>query len=521
MKKTIFLAIFFCFTNLALAAQTDYLRYTYSFTDGTPSSLGVFKDIIPRYEDLKKDQNQYKNYDEFLNYLFTQAPQLRENYVLLHSSESQQLSSLEHPRVLLFGGGMAFGLSDHPAQKSKRVEIMQVDPDTFKISTHEIVFAEKQVEFRDQPQSCQTCHGLPAKPLWNPYDFWPNAFAGSLGRMGTKQEEQAYWKLKESASDSTILKYLNLPDKLDLSSEQVTSFTEFIHQINLGRWINQNLSADSKLKGYAAPLLATVNYCTNENNGYPEEFKIEKLLSFFRSDEKDKIQKRYKVIQQDIALGRTFFKNHLDSVLLSVFPNPDFLFLIDHNRLNREINSMAQIYTILDLAGIYTGDFSTSLVANDYLISSPSNVNIDLLTALYVQRNDLFDDLNIEVIDLSSGKYGWIRTNCDQLKEQSLKAERSPSDKMLWQGPTQVNYAKPVMSRCIKCHVENRAGTDFSAPVIPFNQPLKLAELLRSENLKERIMARVKTHGVGQMPPEQALTEQEIKSLESFLNALE
>ena len=517
MRHIVVAAVYFCALAQASAQQLDMYKYLVKIENGRVVGSGVFDSPPSSFEELKSEGASFKEPRDVLRYLVTKSPELRSNYVLVHNSESQQVSSLTEPRVILFGGGRAYAFSNHPGQKKPRVEIMEVSPANWNVEMKEIVFDVAGPRFVDKPQSCAVCHGSPAKPLWNPYDFWPNTFASAVGEASTQQEVDAFASLSARASSHPLLSELEVPAAINRDNEDVTAFTEFIHQINLGRWITQNLTRDRFPRGYALPLMAALSYCTDNLQTSAPGKDAAGLAAFFRADEWD--EGDYQRARADVIAGRAFFKNHLDQTLETIFGSPNYLDRVDHARMQYEIGYHTQMKWVLARAGIRTDDLSTSLFANDLMISAPTNSAIDFLTVLAGVRPDLFDGIPTETIDLFSGYNSWLRADCATLKRESLAAPRAPAVKGGWKSFREYSSAQPVLTRCAKCHVEGLGAE--SAPPIPFHQPQALAKLLAPPtNLRARILERVSMHGPGQMPPQSALTATEIKSMKEFLETL-
>ena len=506
----------------ASAQQSKFLEYLPTFRERTLVS-GIFKHPAPRFDDLIRDQNQFRTPEELVAYLIKKSPRLKSNFVLMHNSESQQLSSLEHPRTILFEGGMAYGFSEHPDQRVPRVEILEVDPATYRVDLHEILFEPgRGPKFERSPKACATCHGSPAKPLWNPYDFWPNAFASAIGEVSTEEERDSYKRLHAQAPKSPILRQLALTKEISRETEHVTAFTQYVNGINVGRWVAENLTGP-EIDAYFHPLAAVLGACTSKQ-GYPEEIFDDRLLAHFRKDELRSMPIQITAVASDLRAGRNAFKSHLDAILERIFPNPRYVNKVYHPRMEHEVGLFSQAYWIFDLAGIDATNLSPSLIGNDTLISSPSNAPIDFLTSIYERRPDLFAKITWEPMDIYGGNKSWIKVDCAQLKKLSLAQARTPSPRRHWRGFEELKHTRPVLSRCAKCHVERTADGALRGPAIPFDRPLELARLIRdpSARLAERIMERVRDlGGASQMPPgPRGLSREEIESLEEFLEVL-
>ncbi|KYG64957.1 hypothetical protein AZI86_12235 [Bdellovibrio bacteriovorus] len=500
-------------------AKEDFLRYLRSITnDGKIISNGLFSESAPGVAELQKNLAHFKSDADVLSFLVS-YPELKENFILVHRSESQQLSSLAHPRIILFGGGNAYAFSESPEQKNRRVEILTTDPKTYQVSLHEITFEKKGARLESNPKSCLTCHGSPSRALWNPYDFWPNTYGSAVGTLGTKQEHQAFANLKQNAPRSPLLSKLHLPDDFTPGKEEVTAFTLYISGLNQGRWITHHLKKGSGFDKIAKPFLAVIGQCIGESNYFDAKPSLEKMKKYIQVSSQDLA--RLDQFMKDQAEARSHFKNFLDKQLFTIFPEQEFLFKVDHDRLSFESQWLAYMRWILSLGGIDSRDLSSSLFGNDTLITSPGLYTAEFAAALYELRPDIFEGINIKVQNFSPNRSVlWL--DCDSL-QASIEKQAAPSllesDFISFREDTS---SRPLLSRCSKCHSEGLGNTVFEAPFIPFNDPWMLAQILRSPGarLRQNIERRIYSHGSDQMPPSGHITSEEKEALLSFIDNL-
>lgn len=516
-------AIFFAPGISAQSFEDNYLdsfiRYGYSFQNGQIIDRGVFKVSVPGIDEIERDRPQFNTYPQFLDYLFRQAPKLAEHFVILHHSQSLQLASFDHPRVILFDGGKAFAFSEHPDNRHLKVEMMEVSPADYQIKMSELTFRpDGGVKIERNPKACVACHGSPAKMLWDPYDFWPNAFGSSVGTMSSKQETAAYDKLRLAAGKSELLKRLAFLPKLELGSEEEnTPFSQYVGQINLASQLRSALQSRD-LNGWRFPLLSVLSSCHSKfETDYKQAFP--QLLELLRPEEQVHIEASLNRIHTELVSAREHMKQTHSNMLADFFPNPEVTFAIDHQRLRYEAADLAMIRAIFDAAGVNLQNLSTSHLANDYFISNPSNTLLDSTAILFELKPEWFQGLRYSEQSLGTGKMGWLSYDCQQLKEESLKAMRSAPEPTQFTSMSAVKKERPVVNRCAKCHTE---GFDDDAPVIPFNDSVKLARFLRDSNGRwaEKILDRVQRKGSGQMPPGNPLTREEIDSLKEMIEAL-
>lgn len=495
--------------------KPSFDRYLYRFENNQLVENGVFLERVPRFAEIKQAQSRIQTYEQFLDYLFAEAPSLKKHFVLLHHSQSLQFASPEFPRTILFDGGVAFAISEHPENRLRKVEMMEVDPVSREINMREITFRENGVHFDERPNTCTTCHGLPVKPLWDPYDFWPNAYGAFSGSFVTQQEQDGYTRLRQNASASPLLSRLELQPSLDLNNEEINGLTYFLTQIgytkfwkSLGRGFEQN--------GFRLPLLAVLNHCVTGNLGTPFETEKAELLKYFQPGSLSASDlQRLDQIYADIVASRAFTKNFQNKLVAQYFLNPNFISTVDHARLESERVPLALIRWLLDLSGVNAANMSLSLMANDYLLSSPSNFLLDLLTSLYEARSEYFVGLTVGSQDIGFGKPAWLKLSCDEIKAQSLTVPRTVAQSK-WRSYLAVQPERPVLSRCTKCHTESLSA----APRIEFEDSLVLARRLRTSDLADKIISRIQATDARQMPPGNPLSAAEIAGMKEYLQSL-
>lgn len=508
------------------AQQAHYIDFTRTFESQKIIGNGVFSEAAPSLETIQKDLEKFKSSEEFLDYLIKAKPSLKSDFVILHHSQSLQNASPQSPRIILFGGGAAYAFSDDLNKKNK-VEMLYADPQTYQISLAEIEFQNGQSNLHVNPQVCLTCHGSPAKPLWNPYDFWPNAIGSSIGIVSSEQEKEIYNKLFQTKETSPILSRLNLSSAFDFNSEDITAFTQYISIINMGRWINQSIkNDDANFKKYFLLLGQVLSSCHFQNNLQVPPLGLQNLdylNQYFDLSDLSQQKDLYVKIESDVSQSRQFFKRSLDHDFNEFFPNPQYLMKIDHARLQSEVQTLAQIQWILALANINSGNLTSSLVYNDYLITTPSFWPIEFLTSLYELRPELFTDVQLETLDLGSGQKRWIRFKCDQVfKTNKILVPEKPAD-LFWSSYQDDKKIQPVISRCSRCHSSLERDVD-TVPFIPFDNPDRLADLLKSTQGQyfKKIMERVTQPSQSDdlMPPDQRLSEDQIRAFETYLTLL-
>ncbi len=518
--------LFLCLIHgRVLAQQSHFLDFTRILNLQGVVSNGLFTDPAPSIEQIKQNLKNLKSPENLLQYLITSKPSLKSDFIILHHSQSLQSASPEFPRIILFGGGAAYAFSEYPNQNSYKVEMLYADSKTYEISLAEVEFKDGKATLQENPQACQSCHGMPAKPLWNPYDFWPNTIGSTIGRLSSDQEKEIYNRLYERKNSSPILSRLALPNKIDFETEDVTAFTEYISVINMGRWITQNIKRnDDQFKKYfylLGQILSSCNMDTNQNN--LKISNLDYLNKYFDLDALNNEKNLFRKIENDVIQSREFFKKSLDSYFNEYFPTAQISVKIDHSRLQSEVNILAQIQWVLALANIDASNLTPSLFYNNYLISTPSFFPIDFLTTFYELRPELFSGQQIELMDLGTQQKRWIRFKCNQDSEKiKIPAPQKRAD-LYWTSYLDYNKNQPVVSRCARCHSAPDRDIE-TVPYIPFDKSMQMAELLKSTQglYLQKIMTRITSpHDSDQlMPPQKPLTESEISAFKNYLMLL-
>lgn len=137
---------------------------------------------------------------------------VRSQFVLVHSSQSAQASSLQNPRVILFDEGgenepirWAISYNGHAKQSaSSNLEIIKFDMKRPVEQQMEFI----EVELRqglaphvsENPKLCLSCHqfqtSLP-RPLWDSKGFFPTAYGqSSAGGFGVNNPSEAFYLRK-------------------------------------------------------------------------------------------------------------------------------------------------------------------------------------------------------------------------------------------------------------------------------------------------------------------------------------
>lgn len=524
---------FLLLLNLAQASPLDrILEYGYTLDSNNRPVTQIFNRPAPRFSDLEKNKSQYNDYESFLSYLKRSYPGMFEHPVLLHQSQSLQKASPEHPRVLLFDGGVVMAFSDHPDQKGRRIEMLETEPGTYEMRFREIIFEPSGgVTFQAEPQSCFACHGTPARPIWSPYDFWANSFGSNAGRFTTTEERKAYAGLSSKASaDSGIIGKLsgwaqgptNMPDM----------FTFYLQMLNLGGWVQRNIPADVKQAPYIYSLAYVLNNCNAKDEMYEsEEVMVKDVSALLQGLLPQSLLNSFTIPYADVVRDTDesylAFRSVLENQYEESFPKGSIENRPDGDRLRKSgVNYISQIRWVLENSGVDWRGVNAGFNKVEYFITTPSFFPADFLNVLAELRPQYFQDLRYTPMDMYTGANHWVSFNCDQLKKKSVQAlSAAPSAPAQVLKPFyEVSTSNSPVAACMKCHsaTADRRSSEEEAPEIPFDRPERLALWLKKQKGSglEKVLNRIERQDSKRMPPKQSLSDHEQQALKAYLETL-
>ncbi len=469
-----------------------------------------------RLQEIQDQMPRLNSYEEFLDYLAARRPALFENAVLIHDTGSLQHADREHPRVILFGDGLMLAFAEEPGRTERAVEVIAFNGKTFDFA--ELKFADGGVGFQAQPQHCQTCHGQNSKPLWDPYDFWPNVYGSAIARFKTDAEKKAYDSIRLKPSKQGIYSRIQWPvppSNNNSGMDGVETFTQYVTQLqifaSLQRWKEQYPSFTSMTPA----LLAVLNQCAAYEN---DKAAAQQLAKFFPESWKSSIETNFPAWHQKVQAERKRFIAYQVARYQKLFPAGKTLFPIDHERLAGETLTTAQFFFVLELAGIHTRDLAMSQGLNPFMLSVPSNLDFDLGTDFSLVAKDLFQKLKPALTNGGGYGYTWAQFDCRRLQEESLLQLQNV--KMATASTTRFQPASTVFGECMGCH--SIEADQRGIPQIPFDQTGALRQYLKADGGSglQRIMERVQRTAARQMPPYRKLSSDEKEQLRLNLEAM-
>lgn len=103
----------------------------------------------------------------------------QKNYSLVERTRGAGKSSLQSPRIVLFGSDARFlmNISTDPTDPGyERVDMAFMDKNTGNWEFSQLNFATQPPSLRRNAAECTQCHGTPARPIWGTYLNWPGVF---------------------------------------------------------------------------------------------------------------------------------------------------------------------------------------------------------------------------------------------------------------------------------------------------------------------------------------------------------
>ncbi|WP_141732762.1 cytochrome c [Oligoflexus tunisiensis] len=512
--RIMLLAFLLVFSSVSRAQPYDFTTFGPRLSGDYQLSMSAF--LPPdrlRLQEIRAQIPHLQSYEDFLDYIAERRPVLFENPVLIHDSGSLQYSDRERPRVILFGDGLMLAFAEDPRREERTVEVIAFDELSQGFQFAELQFGADGARFQDQPRNCQSCHGTTPKPLWDPYDFWPNAYGSAIARFGTVAEKNAYEKIRQQTPKQGIYQRLKWPVPTGNNNrglDGIETFTQYVNQLQIFAALPRLQQQPGAFDQVVPALLGVLNHCAVDAN---DANAARKLAAFFPGVWQSRIQTEFAGWHQRVKEARRRLKSYQSNRYQKLFPNSPTLFAIDLERLAAETQTVAQFYFILDLAGVDARDFTLSQGPNPYFMSVPSNLDADLASNMALVAPDIFQRLSPKLVNANGGGYDftWARFNCASLQTESLQQLQGMNPT----APANTGFrnAPTVFGECMSCHTINPAAQ--GAPPIPFDSSGQLRVWLQGSDGAgmKKILERIQKTGPGQMPPYRKLSREEQEQL--------
>lgn len=501
----VFILIFFGTAR----AENSYLS---QYTTDEKSDDGI------NYEQLVQgiQQTQAQTLEQALDLI---PSSFYQNYVLMYRSRSLQDANPLFPRVIVFGRTAQFIMAFNGHEKQKgfnQLEIIQFRQPTNRWEFREITFFnDKPPTFSEaNPTKCLECHQSPRRanvdprPNWEPYNFWPGAYASVDSTIDPvlKRDYERYVSGQSTQLYEPLSRFL--PQDRILIDEQA------LEKENLKKF-------EEKIKP------------THERYRHLTEFNLRSPLSFTKATTILNMRRVARLLRQDLgdlfdiykyalfglghydspssstmlkyscgqlAMTSSSLRQHLQYTL-SANPLREDTYLRPAKAIRWRVQLSAGLEILLHPLGIQTEDWSM-----DFKTGGRFSVS-DRFTSPHDSHAHFRD-----AISLYFAKDPAVRLDCNELKEASEKSlmqfeKNGGLLSVLNQQDSHVAPpARPLIQRCISCHVNYEDGGQ--APQIPFDDFSRLRPLLQQNKyprgtLFDEILYRTSDHAPlrQQMPP--------------------
>jgi hypothetical protein len=152
--------------------------------------------------------NHIQNVDDLLSRMPTR---LLENFTLAFQSGSLQgpCADKSTPRVILYSPDDEFTMAvtgNTSTPGCGDVEMLELNKDTRKVALRAVDLTDPFSRTKDQ--SCASCHGASAHPIWNNYPDWPGMFGHDDDQLAGDEKEE-FLRLKSFWIDQPVYRRLD------------------------------------------------------------------------------------------------------------------------------------------------------------------------------------------------------------------------------------------------------------------------------------------------------------------------
>lgn len=514
---------------LSLFVSALSLADTYSLVTYHANDTGDFAFLQQRLA-----STNYVNAVEFLRDWKTQRPEFYSNYVMAYRSRSLQQASPQNPRVLLFNrnADVVMSFNGHGEHRGfKNIEMMRFDHQKDSFEFYEMSFENNRaVLSQANPVKCLECHqssprqNVDPRPNWEPYNAW-------LGFYGSIDDSTSLMKSSFLREDVREDEKDFVARELNSEDEWYASFWEHIQphheRYQLLDPVAQVQMSEATINGEFTNRLAALNYrrvarLMTENK---EVFEFVKWTMWANSR----------------CDGAFYVADDVYEWLKQASPHPEVK--------DGEIRSVVPVVDTCKFTKTDCPEFkpappqlrlrnshAINLLFEPFLVST-EDWSMDFKTRgrfAAFERFGLTNDPRPVVRKAFERHFfkeqDFSGLNCEELKSKSLENFGSLQKVKAFVEQRKLQTMnpmpqKPLIQRCISCHVDDAGIGDI--PSIPFNDPERLKSLLSSGNYKrgtlmQEILYRTGAHAGQdeQMPPRGIPSNDQRAELISYLQSL-
>ncbi len=225
--------------------------------------------------------------------LDTMPLSMRRNYTLVETTGTDLLSSIEHPRMILFGSDARFliALGSHPDEATREtVDIAALDDATGLWKFRSLDMATSSPTLSAGDAACVSCHGSPPRPIWGTYPDWPGMFGDDNDDLTSAQAARLESLRAGGAATSDRFRSIELLDRPYRTGDtfsmpgRVYPYTNTIFNMELGASVADGAYRRARRSPLFRDLreeLLLRSYCAQEIPGFfssPAYQALESLL---------------------------------------------------------------------------------------------------------------------------------------------------------------------------------------------------------------------------------------------------
>jgi len=491
-------ATFIAFTTLPALAQS------------TEPSAEHFTNYVKLSE-----QSSAPDVETWLAELKASRPDYFSKYLVAYRSRSLQTSTPTAPRIILFSpqAELLIGFNGDPQERGyKNVETIAFDPATDRFEFHEGDFAPgaKPSLGKANPRKCLECHQSAARgdvdprPNWEPYDKWPG-FYGSLDDTVSDDD----FKIESYL----VQKFPNPADRqiVDEILAEKTNWPRFQAIRTASPVVNKRYALLDEIQH------SIYNDTVTLNTPFTKTLSILSLRRTARLMTQDK--EVFDFAKWNIAAFKRCnslgLSKESSDFLKTRTPAPLTPLFVEGGLSTTHFSDMVAVF--FAPFGINTEDWSTDFktggrFAFQERFGTPNET--------WTEFQQGFDKYFMNDPELKNA-------DCTTLQAEALKrfgdvnAVKAFYEKRL--AAFKPAPVKPLIQRCISCHVEN-AGV---VPPIPFDDPAALKLALAKPGYKHGVLLDEIRYRLGsnatidqQMPPAGVPTQLQKDDLLKYLSSL-
>ena len=494
----------------------------------------------------------------------TLLPQLpvsfMQDYTFVYNSRSLQDASPQNPRALVFGttGRSVISFNGSPDQKGySSLEAMEFDDTTKQFVFEEISFPAPgqtgTAQFSGHnPEKCLTCHGNPARPIYDNYPTWPGFYGvfksitggskddvnfrnfisnslkiknrysllSNLGIVNTGTDHQGnsiYEAIASVPAGNTYTLQLPNTDPADEVGSQADNLGKLLLWYNYER-IQADLNRTPAYPQIKYALLGVLGKCLNYSGSDQD---------WIPSSLNNVMTKRGETFPNLTAETSQIVQNYLNQKnqrIQAWDPKENIGDPSETNWMGDVQKRFLPLRYILMSAGLDLLDWPMTLETSDSFGADQGNA--EFLGALLFQDvvadvPEIDDSTLHTVLDFGSGPVGHglsalSESACIALKTKSL-ATLSTFVPPITPVPTAAS-SDTTLARCIACHT----GANPTGPAIPFDNFNLLKQALNAgtPTLLDKIETRIRARDSSRMPLGQPLTSDQILNLDQEFRSL-